>query len=234
MAVDPVIFPAPLARDAYRIQSRFIPSRLRQAFVAMAVLGVPTTSPLIEPALDVDKSLRRILGFRATLALIERALGGRIIGAWILSGSSPPPAHPRRRAGADVHARTNSGRSRSRRVSSGRSRRTSSTPPRSMTRAGRSATPIVDRNFRADHQAKAEWSREVERLKLIHMPDFHDLIYDLRTMAKRVNVRLKDEFGADFSASAARSRPNATSCTASSRSPSIRSSRVADYSTAPP
>ena len=37
--------------------------------------------------------------------------------------------------------------------------------------------PIVDRNFRADHQAKAECGREVERLKLIHMPDFDDLIY---------------------------------------------------------
>ena len=58
--------------------------------------------------------------------------------------------------------------------------------------------PIVDRNFRADHQAKAEWGREVERLKLIHMPDFDDLIYDFRTMAERVNARLKDEFGARF------------------------------------
>ena len=53
-------------------------------------------------------------------------------------------------------------------------------------------------NFRADHQAKAEWGREVERLKLIHMPDFDDLIYDFRTMAERVNARLKDEFGARF------------------------------------
>ena len=58
--------------------------------------------------------------------------------------------------------------------------------------------PIVARNFRADHEAKAEWRREVERLKLIHMPDFHDLIYDFRTMAERVNARLKDEFGARF------------------------------------
>jgi hypothetical protein len=58
--------------------------------------------------------------------------------------------------------------------------------------------PIVDRNFRADHQGKAEWGREVERLKLIHMPDFDDLIYNLRTMAERVNARLKDEFGARF------------------------------------
>jgi hypothetical protein len=30
------------------------------------------------------------------------------------------------------------------------------------------------------------------------MPDFDDLIYDLRTMAERVNARLKDEFGAGF------------------------------------
>ena len=58
--------------------------------------------------------------------------------------------------------------------------------------------PIVDRNFRADHEAKAEWDREVERLKLIHMPDFDDAIYNLRTMAERVNARLKDEFGARF------------------------------------
>ena len=58
--------------------------------------------------------------------------------------------------------------------------------------------PIVDHNFRADHQAKAEWGREVERLKLIHMPDFDHLIYDFRTMAERVNARLKDEFGARF------------------------------------
>ena len=58
--------------------------------------------------------------------------------------------------------------------------------------------PIVGRNFRADHQGKVEWGREVERLKLIHMPDFDDLIYDFRTMAERVNARLKDEFGARF------------------------------------
>ena len=79
---------------------------LARAFVAKAVLGVPTTSALIE-RLDVDKSLRRILGWErrsqvpseATFsrafaefargelpdkihaALIERTLGGRIIGA---------------------------------------------------------------------------------------------------------------------------------------------------------
>ena len=49
-------------------------------------------------------------------------------------------------------------------------------------------------------------------------------IYDFRTMAERVNARLKDEFAPYFSASAAHSRSNAISCSASSRSPSIRSS----------
>ena len=142
---------------------------LARAFVAKAVLGVPTTSALIE-RLDVDKSLRRILGWerrsqvpseatfsrafaefaRGALpdkihaALIERALGGRIIGAIARDateiearekpvqntandGKDDPrrPIIPRRRASADVHARANSVRGRSRRVSSGRSRRTS-------------------------------------------------------------------------------------------------------------
>src|SRR5271170_862701 len=58
--------------------------------------------------------------------------------------------------------------------------------------------PIIDRNFRAQHEAKAEWAREVERMKLIHMPDPHDVIFDFRTMAERINARLKDEFGARF------------------------------------
>jgi hypothetical protein len=54
---------------------------------------------------------------------------------------------------------------------------------------GARSRPIDDRNFRADHEGNAEWVREVERLKLIHMPDFDDLIYDFRTMAERVNAR---------------------------------------------
>ena len=58
--------------------------------------------------------------------------------------------------------------------------------------------PIIDRNFRADLEAKAEWGREVERMKLIHMPDCDDAIYDFRTMVERVNARLKDEFGGRF------------------------------------
>ena len=35
-------------------------------------------------------------------------------------------------------------------------------------------------------------------MKLIHMPDPDDVLYDFRTMAERVNGRLKDEFGATF------------------------------------
>jgi len=56
--------------------------------------------------------------------------------------------------------------------------------------------PIIDRNFRAQHEAKAEWAKEVERMKLIHMPDPDDRLFVFRTMAERVNARLKDEFGA--------------------------------------
>ena len=33
-------------------------------------------------------------------------------------------------------------------------------------------------------------------MKLIHMPDPDDVIFDIRTLAERVNARLKDEFGA--------------------------------------
>jgi hypothetical protein len=47
---------------------------------------------------------------------------------------------------------------------------------------------ITDRNFRAQHEAKAEWSREVERMKLIHMPDPDDVLYDFRTKVERVNA----------------------------------------------
>src|SRR5271156_5774658 len=58
--------------------------------------------------------------------------------------------------------------------------------------------PIIDRNFRAQYEAKAEWVREVERMNLVHMPDPDDIIFDFRTMAERINARLKDEFGARF------------------------------------
>jgi len=58
--------------------------------------------------------------------------------------------------------------------------------------------PIIDRNFRAQRELKAEWDQEVERSKLIHIPDPDDVLYDFRTMVERVNARLKDEFGARF------------------------------------
>ena len=58
--------------------------------------------------------------------------------------------------------------------------------------------PIIDPNYRASHQTKVEWAKEVERMKFINIPDPDDVIYDFRTMVERVNARLKDEFGARF------------------------------------
>ena len=40
--------------------------------------------------------------------------------------------------------------------------------------------------------------REVERMKLIRMPDPDDIIFDFQTMAERIDARLKDELGARF------------------------------------
>jgi len=57
--------------------------------------------------------------------------------------------------------------------------------------------PIIDRNFRAQREARPEWAREVERMKLVHMPDPDDVI-SIFGPCRRVNARLKDEFGARF------------------------------------
>ena len=57
---------------------------------------------------------------------------------------------------------------------------------------------VIDPNYRADTALKEEWAAEVKRCALINMPDCDDLIYDFRTMAERVNARLKDEFGGRF------------------------------------
>ena len=57
---------------------------------------------------------------------------------------------------------------------------------------------VIDPNYRADSARKEEWAAEVKRRALINMPDFDDVIYDFRTMAERVNARLKDEFGGRF------------------------------------
>src|SRR5271155_2680475 len=293
---------------------------LARAFVAKAVLGVPTTTALIE-RLDVDKSLRRILGWErrsqvpseATFscafaefaegdlpakmhaALIERSLGGRIVGAIardateIEAREKPIKKEPNDKKDAPPPDRARPTRKR------GRPRKDEERPKPEPTRLGRQTTqnldqmladlptacdvgckknskgyketwngyklhldvacgqipvscvltsasvhdsqvaislmvmtsarirylydlmdaaydaaaihdhgkalghmPIIDRNFRAQHEAKAEWAREVERMKLVHMPDPDDIIFDFRTMVERINARLKDEFGARF------------------------------------
>jgi hypothetical protein len=58
--------------------------------------------------------------------------------------------------------------------------------------------PLIDRNFRAQHEAKTECAEEVARMKFIHLPDPDDVLYDFRTMVERINGRLKDEFGGRF------------------------------------
>jgi hypothetical protein len=295
---------------------------LARAFVAKAVLGLPTTTALIE-RLDVDKSLRRILGWErrsqapseATFsrafaefaqgdlpakmhaALIQRSLGGRIVGVIARDATeiearekparkeaedkkdNPPPSDgvpppPRKRGrprkdeerpkpeptrlerqaaqnldqmladlptACDVGSKKNSkgyketwngyklhldvacGQIPVSCVLTSASVHDSQVAIPLMTMTGARVSylydlmdaaydaaaihdkskalghaPIIDRNFRAQHEAKAESAREVERRKLVHMPDPHDVIFDFRTMAERVNARLKDEFGARF------------------------------------
>jgi hypothetical protein len=58
--------------------------------------------------------------------------------------------------------------------------------------------PLIDRNFRGQIEAKAECAEEVARMKFIRLPDPDDALYNFRTMAERVNARLKDEFGGRF------------------------------------
>ena len=294
---------------------------LARAFVAKAMLGIPTTTALIE-RLAVDKSLRHILGWErrsqvpseATFsrafaefaqgdlpdkmhaALIERSLGGRIVGVIARDATEiearekpapkvandkkddpPPPdgAQPPRKRGrprkdeqrpkpeptrlerqtsqnvnqmlaelpkaCDVGSKKNSkgyketwvGYKLHIDVASGQIPvscvLTSASvhdsqvaiPLMAMTGARVSYLydlmdaaydaaaihaksealghqPIIDPNYRAKHETKAEWAKEVERMKFINIPDPDDVIYDFRTMVERVNARLKDEFGARF------------------------------------
>jgi Transposase domain (DUF772)/Transposase DDE domain len=289
---------------------------LARAFIAKTMLGVPTTSALIE-RLQVDKSLRRILGWerrsqvpseatfsrafaefaqsdlpgRMHAALIERSLAGRIVGVIARDSTEidarekparkeepPPPesvaAPPRKRGrprkdeerpkpepkrlerqstqnvdqmiaelptACDVGSKKNSkgyketwiGYKLHLDVASGQIPvsyvLTSASvhdsqvaiPLMTMTSAripylydlmdaaydaaaidAQSRTlghaPIIDRNFRAQHEAKAEYAEELARMKFIHMPDPHDVVFDFRTMVERINARLKDEFGARF------------------------------------
>ena len=294
---------------------------LARAFVAKAVLGIPTTGALIE-RLAVDKPLRHILGWErrsqvpseATFsrafaefaqgdlpdkmhaALIERSLGGRIVGVIARDATEiearekpavkeatdnkddpPPPdgAQPPRKRGrprkdeerpkpeptrlerqtsqnvnqmlaelpkaCDVGSKKNSkgyketwvGYKLHIDVASGQipvscvltsaSVHDSQVAIPLMTMTGARVSylydlmdaaydaaaihaksealghqPIIDPNYRAQHETKAEWTKEVERMKFINIPDPDDVIYDFRTMVERVNARLKDEFGARF------------------------------------
>lgn len=61
--------------------------------------------------------------------------------------------------------------------------------------------PVVDHNFRSNTNLKAEAKAEAERRALIYMPDPDKAIYNFRTMAERINARLKDEFVGVFSVS---------------------------------
>jgi len=293
---------------------------LARAFVAKAVLGIPTTTALIE-RLAVDKPLRHILGWErraqvpseATFsrafaefaqgdlpdkmhaALVERSLGGRIVGVIARDATEiearekptakeaddnkddPPPdgAQPPRKRGrprkdeqrpkpeptrlerqtaqtvgqmlaelptaCDVGSKKNSkgyketwigyklhidvacGQIPVSCVLTSASVHDSQVAIPLMTMTGARVSylydlmdaaydaaaihdhsrtlghaPIIDRNFRAQQEVKAEWKREFDRMKFIHMPDPDDVIYDFRTMVERVNARLKDEFGARF------------------------------------
>ena len=294
---------------------------LARAFVAKAVLGIPTTKALIE-RLAVDKPLRHILGWerrsqvpseatfsrafaefaqgdlpdRMHAALIERSLGGRIVGVIARDATEiearekpavkeandkkddpPPPdgAQPPRKRGrprkdeerpkpeptrlerqtsqnvnqmlaelptaCDVGSKKNSkgyketwvgyklhidvacGRIPVSCVLTSASVHDSQVAIPLMTMTGARVSylydlmdaaydaaaihaksealghqPIIDPNYRAKHETKAEWAKEVERMKFVNIPDPDDMIYDFRTMVERVNARLKDEFGARF------------------------------------
>jgi Transposase DDE domain/Transposase domain (DUF772) len=58
--------------------------------------------------------------------------------------------------------------------------------------------PVIDFNCRNDTDSKAAREAESRRRVLINMPDPDDALYNFRTMAERVNARLKDEFGGRF------------------------------------
>ena len=96
---------------------------LARAFVAKAVLGVPTTSALIE-RLDVDKSLRRILGWERRSQVPSEATFSRAF-AEFARGALPDKIHA-----ALIELRSGD-------ASSGRSR---ATPPRSKRARSRSRT----------------------------------------------------------------------------------------------
>jgi hypothetical protein len=58
--------------------------------------------------------------------------------------------------------------------------------------------PVIDFNCRNDTDSKAAREAESKRRARINMPDPDDALYNFRTMAERINARLKDEFGGRF------------------------------------
>jgi len=58
--------------------------------------------------------------------------------------------------------------------------------------------PVIDFNCRNDTDSKAAREAESKRRALINLPDPDDALYNFRTMAERINARLKDEFGGRF------------------------------------
>ena len=82
--------------------------------------------------------------------------------------------------------------------------------------------PIIDRNFRAQHEAKAEMGQEIKRMKLIHMPDPDDVIFNFHTLANTSRPNWKVNSAHGPCACAAQSRSNATSCSAWWHSRSIK------------
>jgi len=58
--------------------------------------------------------------------------------------------------------------------------------------------PVIDFNCRNDTDSQAAREAESKRRALINMPDPDDALYNFRTMAERINARLKDEFGGRF------------------------------------
>ena len=165
---------------------------LARAFVAKAVLGIPTTSALIE-RLDVDKSLRRILGWerrsqvpseatfsrafaefaRAELpdkihaTLIDRALGGRVVGAIArdateIEAREKPIQNKAIDGKDDPPAPENPSPPRKR----GRPRKGEERPKPEPTRIERQVTQTLGQML-----ADLPTDCDVERMKPIHMPD---------------------------------------------------------------
>ena len=58
--------------------------------------------------------------------------------------------------------------------------------------------PVIDFNCRNDTDSKAAREAETKCRDLLNMPDPDDALYNFRTMAERINARLKDEFGGRF------------------------------------